>query len=892
MESNKIEDIELDLDIFLIDYLIQINILNDTFKDTLREYNKLVNNSLKLNDLLDENKGTYLSKRIRKIYNGNYNYDSMIDVNLLLDFIQLEYDRGWNYIINNKRYNSNNFSNKLNDLISSPEIIIKILMCSFQSIFYHSYKYLLSIFFNKNTKSEFIVADVSYSKFNVFVNIDTTDNKITLNIEKVYKITDMNRNVLKLIRSNINIDLINNKYKVEFIVFPNISIVENYLPNLINRKENINQVFKLNLSKPNINQGYEREWSYFFFDKTISNNDNPKNIENFKKKIKIIYPSKELEIKYLVSQIETLETLTNILKLNTPFNFLLINYKKKFFYKHDDKIYFNSYYIYKIGNPEEEIVLFNMHVYQILNITDNILERYIVYEVLDKFIDNLNIKRVIRLKLEYVNDRNLITQKILDYLVQFYSNEIVTIKLNEIFKKIRLENSVKPVNNNINTFLNNITQTLPMLNKNKQSSKKKSDFLFISFNEAEKIYDYTDCLPIIIKVFNENPTVIVICTQDSLSNRISNNHYQRVLGHILDELEYEIIEKIDGSNTVEKTSKKILRVFSSMIHGDKGIRTRIYIKKIIKDKFTSVSTKFSFGKISNRTLYNSAILTILTLPNKKKFAIINCDLFYEHHPGTGLNKRIEQFREIVKYFNLIKLNEDHDIFFCGDMNFRSFTYTNKECNIGNINYKECSHIKSRNIIKKYLTNKTSLIESNELFFFLKNESNSMNGEEFVNMKLPNKQNQTFEHKKIFYENLLKSMNYLGTHLTSKYFTNQYKHQIYLYKTIYNENSLYRYKNIVNERINSYFNIRPKKDNNIRVPSQTDRILYSLTPDTSIEISKEDFNVHLFPDKSDHKMISLTFNFNSRNMMDDNQGVPLNVAINSILTSLNIGEGPL
>ena len=59
-----------------------------------------------------------------------------------------------------------------------------------------------------------------------------------------------------------------------------------------------------------------------------------------------------------------------------------------------------------------------------------------------------------------------------------------------------------------------------------------------------------------------------------------------------------------------------------------------------------------------------------------------------------------------------------------------------------------------------------------------------------------------------------------------------------------------------------FNIL-SKDGYFHIPSMTDRILFSLHPKKGNyvpDIKPDNFNIFLTPDDSDHKLISLAFNF--------------------------------
>jgi len=873
MDSNKIDSIKMDLDVFLVNYAVQSTFLVESFinKDHIKK-------------ISHDEIGPYLAQKITDIPNWEKTYISLINIHDLLEIVKLDSKRSWNYFINSILYNLNDFYEELQTI--EPVNYIKILMCSYQSIFFHS-KNKLDENIHKGKRdmnSDYRIQDCNNSIFNVFINIK--DGITTFSINKIYKIyraKDESENIIKVVYNSIDIDLTNNEYKTDFIVFPNISIVNNYLPNLDKSKVQINSNFNRNLLEPE--EGQIRAWSYFFINRSIPDNSNPKNVNTCIKKIKEMDESKELEIKYLLSQQETSNTLISIIKIKYPFSSKIIDYKKKIFYISTKKIFFQSYYIYEVSL--ERNVLFHIHVYQLLNITDNVLERYIVYKVLDRFI-NINIKELIKLKFEHKDDRNKDT--ILDNIIkicinQSNTNTNILPKLNEILRKISIGRNVKPQENSITKFLNNITQTLPTLNKNKSFPSKQSDFLLISFNEAAQSYNYSDCLPMIIKVLTEKPKIIVVCTQDSASKRYElfrATHYQHVFGEILKNLEYKCIEKVDGSSTkknmetpsifgkIFKSLKGVVRTATvSLAQYNKGIRTRIYFLSEFRRQLynqnasltnasltnasLSNSKQLLLGTFTELSLYDGAILTKLNFKVSEKdykIAVVNCNLFYKHQAQTGLEKRIEEFNRIVDEFKLSELNIEYDIFFCGDTNFRLFTH-----NITN----NSAVVRSRKIVKSYIDNKKSLNKSNEFYGVLQN-------------KIEKSTEQSKEQ--IFYQKLLDSMNLLGTHLTSKYMVSKtnysYLYHIKLYRLL---NTTKINQTNLNTLINSVFNITPKKNSNIRVPSQTDRILFSLKNDTSISINPNDFNIHLFLDKSDHKMISLTFNFQSIN---NNRHIPVNL----------------
>ncbi len=917
MDSNKIKSIKMNFDDFLIDHVIQSTFLKEG-----------IINKNRFNNLPFSKIGKFLSETIKNRRKWKESYELYIDIDKLLNVIGLDSTRGWNYIINNKRYELNNFYQKLSEL-TGIECCIKILMCSYQSVFYYNLIYLNKIINNgKNgVNIDYRIKDNVKSIFNVFINIDNNNNNITIALNKIFNIcsaNDENDNCIKVVYTSININLTKNVYESEFIVFPNISIENNYL-NIKNNENNINRNFKRDLSQPE--EGQKRAWSYYFF--LNKNNFNKKELnimpqteENCLTEIQKMDISKILEIKYLISQIETVNTLRDIIHIENPFRFSMTNdnCKKKIFYNKiynntTIKTFFQSYYIYTI-NYNENIFCY-IHVYQILNITDNILERYYVF-------DNLNIKELIELKFTYRNNvqNNIILDNILKLSNTLNPNSLS--KLNKILSKITIDR-LKPNNNNISTFLNNITQSLPTLNK--RYPPEQSDFLLISFNEAAESYNYSDCLPIIIKVLTEKPKIIVVCTQDSASKRIEflgATHFQHVLGEILKNLEYEVIEKVDGSSTnknIEEAPSTFFGKFAKSVtrtltvnsrQVNKGIRTRIYFLSEFKDtqesrEKLSESKQLLLGKFTELSLYDGAILTKLNFKVSEKdykIAVVNCNLFYKHQSNTGITKRTEEFHKIVNDFNLIDLNKEYDIFFCGDTNFRLFIEKKPNNQISEVNI-------LRQLVRTYIRGKTSLNNQNELHRMLfdnekKYKKNLQNNKNEVNSRL--NQIEANEKKKVsnnpdilhehlgkdlqklyrelktkqtdlesklkntnFYKKLLESMKLLGTHLTSKYMVDKknymvdkknymYKKQLELFRKV--KKNIINNELINNELINSVFKIESYWDKNIRVPSQTDRILFSLKDKTSLAINAQDFNIHIFPDKSDHKMISLTFKFNS------------------------------
>ena len=555
------------------------------------------------------------------------------------------------------------------------------------------------------------------------------------------------------------------------------------------------------------------------------------------------------------------------------------------------------------------------------NTKNNLLS--LIFEILfnDNIVKNINKQRIFY---NYI-------YKLLKNIKDEKSYNIFEETIEFLYQNCNLiENNIIKNKNILNKSLN---ATIPITKNNKD--KVHSDFLIVSYNEAAEQFTYNDCLPILFKILNENPSFIIVCTQESKTGNFRNiydaGHYEHVLNNYITKLDYERIKKVDASVIGIK---------------DKNVRTRIYINKnnvlfdksllknnmantentennnynpreaiinynpnenilskhdyLITDIDTKKSVESGLGTISNKTLYKGSIFTKLEIKNMNgiekdyKIIVVNSHLYYKKSGNTGLEKREKELSDIIKEFDLINYwNQGYNIFFCGDMNFR----------LNNVheNYKINSEYKS--IISNYLLNESKYKEKSstkfktkdELYKFIINHSlydkmiNNTNKKLFIeqNKKYHNynihslfeniKNNDSDENKKLkkelykdfmkymssltldsntekkerlFYTYLIDSINTLGIHLSSKYFEGQSLKNIEFYKNKKIEN----YKQI--------FDIYPKKDGAekyARVPSGTDRIIYALSEKNSnIKISPYNFNVHLFPDKSDHKMISLSF----------------------------------
>jgi hypothetical protein len=417
------------------------------------------------------------------------------------------------------------------------------------------------------------------------------------------------------------------------------------------------------------------------------------------------------------------------------------------------------------------------------------------------------------------------------------------------------------------------------------------DILIISYNEGAKKFNDNNCDEIMQQITSSKPALVYVATQESISGGVID-HYQHHLKLRLLEEGYKLYKKYDASISIP-TINGIIQ--------NKNVRSRIYYNTErvcsqnsncnleefiyppriqIKNKDFKKSTKSGFGSLGlmklfkfknapKATLFKGSICTelILDINNNNqevKFIFVNSHLFYEKKSNTGLSERIKEFKNLVIEFKLIdKWKNGYNIFFCGDLNFRLFSSNslyidkNKEKEI----YK-----KSIKIIRDYITQlhlidpkdieekkkiSNELKKESELGIFLNKESKSSHDLHVNNFY------------KDFYNELKKSIDNTGIYLTAKYKENTVNKATILFSK--KENS------IENKEIENVFDILPK-NGYLRVPSQTDVILYALPKlknnSLKITIHPTYFKMHLFPNKSDHKMVSLFIDLPKNNSINN------------------------
>jgi hypothetical protein len=108
------------------------------------------------------------------------------------------------------------------------------------------------------------------------------------------------------------------------------------------------------------------------------------------------------------------------------------------------------------------------------------------------------------------------------------------------------------INKNISKkILNEIYQIIPKnINKsenNKKNNNRKTDndFLIINYNEDNKEFNNNDINNIILKIFFENPSFVIISTQNC--NKKEKTQYQYILGSFLEKNGY--VKLVKNNNT-------------------------------------------------------------------------------------------------------------------------------------------------------------------------------------------------------------------------------------------------------------------------------------------------------------------------------------------------------
>ena len=299
---------------------------------------------------------------------------------------------------------------------------------------------------------------------------------------------------------------------------------------------------------------------------------------------------------------------------------------------------------------------------------------------------------------------------------------------------IQNENQSLPISEKRNVNLDGLSslEEVPIPNlhsnlSNMQNFVRKKIF-FISYNEEEQDFNIDDLAEIQEKIKQNNPTIIIICTQKS--NSTGNKHFSHVLGEYLKNGIYKLIYKKNASTTL------------STITYNNNVRTRIYLRNNVENIIQKRGNN-SYNIINNlsktinqgtkSTLGRQAICTTI---NDLSLIIVNTELFSDdfnnsNSPNnsfrTNIPNKQQEFYNLVSEFKLHeKYNQGYNIIFCGSLNFRlgkSF-FSKLVPSIENIH--NCKEVKNKIIEGKNTKNIKNLINYNELKMYLNQMENLKN----------------------------------------------------------------------------------------------------------------------------------------------------------------------
>jgi hypothetical protein len=488
--------------------------------------------------------------------------------------------------------------------------------------------------------------------------------------------------------------------------------------------------------------------------------------------------------------------------------------------------------------------------------------------------------------------------KLIDYLLKpdISKNCIKTILefLTNIqnIQNILLKSSLKEerIQQGYNILFDTISGKVTVNRTKKIETTYDNSILIISFNEEHSAYDIVDCIPILYKVLTERPLFIVLGSQESTSQLIpavigKAVHYPHVLGECLKQIGYGINDDLKASAHKLKIFDKNVRLRTffdteSISYKNnapsKNIKIVNFKKSVVKgDYVTSYKNKkyIFFENSLSGSFFKGTIFFKIDINFKgkvRKFIFVNSHFFYTEKGNTGSITRQKLLHKLItmpiKEFDnksLIQLYSDksYNVFFFGDLNFRLLINDtqNKLEQIKQIKQKYLKYLKN-NIKNKSQKNELELYLNKSIQKF-----SEYNGTNITNMEQKmveagfldeNEKRFVFEGSNVekemkeiiqFYQKFKQSFDALGYDLL-------YKYKIKSDDSLNIYNARKQFYDLVKNNSNK-MNIKLfNEKNGKRVPSTTDRILFALND--NIEITRDDLDLYLYPDKSDHLMITL------------------------------------
>jgi hypothetical protein len=479
--------------------------------------------------------------------------------------------------------------------------------------------------------------DLKNKIFSVFINKVIHDYKTLLNTD-----VKLDSGLLKSINRN-PVLYIDNKYfkRADFnIIYRNPKVYENRNANRnMNARTNISTSTSTRTNtNTNINAKTTNGKKINLFFNKIGIND-----EDLKKAIKYLYNNTvQIDITYFF------HLYYSYTRLNKSLNYSPIIINSGFRENDNIKYYFNTKKKYLIIKSYVDFITYKI---------DSPLKKIITYYT-------------------YIDINTFLKKK------GFY----LFFKINKFY-----EDNIK------NIALNKNYHYLQYFNE-KNNEKKNKDFYILSFNEEAQNYTEIDSNAVINKIIELNPSVLIICTQESGSGITS--HFQYILKKMLKGSDYKLISHRDESKTAIKL-------------GNKNVRTYFYVNmnkinfgNAIKKKFKTYGKKRSYifenrnvteqewndenksielinyewkrseesfgykyaniiGRVLKGTIYKGAICLKVSLKYnglEHSFIIVNTNFSED-------DKKKDQFDSVCKEFNLENEIVNSTIFFCGDLNF-------------------------------------------------------------------------------------------------------------------------------------------------------------------------------------------------------------------------------
>ena len=489
----------------------------------------------------------------------------------------------------------------------------------------------------------------------------------------------------------------------------------------------------------------------------------------------------------------------------------------------------------------------------------------------------------------------------------------------------------------------------------------------ISYNEGEQDFYESEMETIFNRIcisgpnLTTKPDIICICTQKSKSQVTiaipgkafiqkkfgyegsnSTKHFPHVFGNLLLKNDYKLVYKKDASfilrgvtenNNVRtriyqlnknenlKTQYRCdisceskIKDFSKIIGTDvekfqksellkscsgcNGNLPFIDMTPNLKNKNTLVVNKLSstIGSLKTMTLNRQAIYVQLDI-NGKKTIIVNTELA----PDVDQKKQREkEFLDIIEEFKLAqKYYEGYNIILCGSLNFRLkfLTVVNEQAKLNLFNN-----------LSQYIinSNKTKLLERNELRLYMKNLIDSIEKnkekDKSINIIALNEAIKRNDKLRMLLDNFYENMKKPGFKFNCNYNLDNRNYRVYhplkmgsaakngvnvfnsshsIYKQSKNiatgvasgfasgvyrsagkaATQILRQVPIVSQDSKNYFTENKKqKKKNFKLPAMCDKILFALPPENTNTLTYIDFNVFEGLKKSRNKLIYVRFTY--------------------------------